>query len=239
VTAKRIGYASLTQKVTVTEGGTATADFSMDKQAAKLDVVISSVTGDVQKKEVANAVAILASDSLMANAPINTLDQMLAARIPGVMVVFANGYSGMSTRSASEGSAVWLGIATDHLHRWDPGGRQLWWRGRDGGESDPVTATSMHRGSRRVGSTTTTSGFESVEVVKGPAATTLYGVEAANGVIVIRTKRGQAGRTNWTAFAEHGGLGIPVSMLRGTTWPGVTVDRHLAYRNVTSTSSTT
>ena len=35
--------------------------------------------------------------------------------------------------------------------------------------------------------------IESFEIVKGPAAATLYGTDAANGVIVIRTKRGTAG----------------------------------------------
>src|SRR5258708_40060050 len=54
--------------------------------------------------------------------------------------------------------------------------------------------------------------FESVEVVKGPAASTLYGTEAANGVIVIKTKHGSAGRTNWTAYAERGGLGISANV---------------------------
>lgn len=46
--------------------------------------------------------------------------------------------------------------------------------------------------------------IESMDVVKGPAAATLYGTDAANGVIIIRTKRGQAGQTRWNVFAEGG-----------------------------------
>ena len=46
------------------------------------------------------------------------------------------------------------------------------------------------------------SEVESIEVVKGPAAATLYGTDAANGVIVIRTKHGQPGATRWQLNGE-------------------------------------
>jgi len=44
--------------------------------------------------------------------------------------------------------------------------------------------------------------IESVEVVKGPSASTLYGPDAANGVIVITTKRGQAGTPKWNFYVH-------------------------------------
>jgi TonB-dependent SusC/RagA subfamily outer membrane receptor len=53
---------------------------------------------------------------------------------------------------------------------------------------------------------------ESIEVVKGAAAATLYGSDGANGVIVIKTKRGQPGRPKWNAYAEQGALWIPLSV---------------------------
>ena len=46
--------------------------------------------------------------------------------------------------------------------------------------------------------------IESIEVVKGPAAATLYGTDANNGVIQIITKRGRAGRTTFTLDARQG-----------------------------------
>jgi len=46
--------------------------------------------------------------------------------------------------------------------------------------------------------------IESIEVVKGPSASTLYGTDAANGVIVIRTKRGRVGRPQWSVYSEQG-----------------------------------
>src|SRR5262249_6057280 len=48
--------------------------------------------------------------------------------------------------------------------------------------------------------------IEDIEIVKGPSAATLYGTNAANGVVVITTKRGKAGRTNWNLQTEYGWL---------------------------------
>ena len=46
--------------------------------------------------------------------------------------------------------------------------------------------------------------IENIEIVKGPSAATLYGTDAANGVIVITTKKGRPGNTRWTWTAEQG-----------------------------------
>jgi TonB-dependent SusC/RagA subfamily outer membrane receptor len=46
--------------------------------------------------------------------------------------------------------------------------------------------------------------IESIEIVKGPSAATLYGTDAANGVIVITTKRGKAGPARWSYHVERG-----------------------------------
>jgi TonB-dependent SusC/RagA subfamily outer membrane receptor len=46
--------------------------------------------------------------------------------------------------------------------------------------------------------------IENIEIVKGPSAATLYGTDAANGVIVITTKRGLAGAARWSTYAEAG-----------------------------------
>src|SRR5205823_6141419 len=40
--------------------------------------------------------------------------------------------------------------------------------------------------------------IESIDIIKGAAGVSLYGTAAANGVIQIRTKRGRAGRTQWS-----------------------------------------
>ena len=52
-------------------------------------------------------------------------------------------------------------------------------------------------------------------MIKGPSAAALYGTAAANGVIIIKTKRGQAGcSTRWTVFGEQGQV-IAAERVRG------------------------
>ena len=46
--------------------------------------------------------------------------------------------------------------------------------------------------------------IESIEVVKGPSASTMYGTNAANGVILITTKKGHIGGARWTWMTEQG-----------------------------------
>ena len=48
--------------------------------------------------------------------------------------------------------------------------------------------------------------IESIEVIRGPAAATLYGTEASNGVIQIITKRGSAGGTRWDMSVRQGAI---------------------------------
>ena len=45
--------------------------------------------------------------------------------------------------------------------------------------------------------------IEDIEIVKGPSAATLYGTDAANGVIVITTKSGRAGSPRWNSYGEQ------------------------------------
>ncbi|HLL46049.1 MAG TPA: TonB-dependent receptor, partial [Longimicrobiaceae bacterium] len=58
--------------------------------------------------------------------------------------------------------------------------------------------------------------IENIEVVKGPAATALYGTAAANGVIQITTKRGRAGRPEFRVWSEYGRLENPVTFPENT-----------------------
>src|SRR5207253_1313075 len=48
--------------------------------------------------------------------------------------------------------------------------------------------------------------IESIDVIKGPSAAALYGTAAGAGVIVVKTKRGQAGRISWRAWGEDGAV---------------------------------
>jgi TonB-dependent starch-binding outer membrane protein SusC len=52
------------------------------------------------------------------------------------------------------------------------------------------------------------SQIESIEIIKGPAAAALYGTAAANGVVLVTTKRGRTGDARWNAHVEYGGIDV-------------------------------
>ena len=192
-----IGYATATQAVTVTAGQPATLDVGLTAAAVPLDVVVVSATGEEQqKRELGNNVGTIdAAKISQLAAPTNTAD-LLNSRVPGVEVMQSGGTTGSGSRIRIRGATslslrnepiiVVDGIRIDNT----PQAGNL--ENFTGGQA-PSRLNDLNP-----------EDFESVEVVKGPSAAVLYGTDAANGVIQIRTKQGRPGPTKWTAYAEGG-----------------------------------
>src|SRR5438270_4279763 len=101
----RIGFKSTTQTVTVSDGGTATADFPIPAVAVKLDEVVTTATGATERKrETGNAIGTL-QPSLAENANANNVAQQLTGKIPGVDVASPGGTLGSSSRVRIRGAA--------------------------------------------------------------------------------------------------------------------------------------
>src|SRR5207244_6757199 len=73
--------------------------------------------------------------------------------------------------------------------------------------------------------------IESIDVIKGPAAATLYGTQAANGVIVVTTKKGRIGAPRYTVWSENGVLSDPHKGSYPDLW--VSFDRRTTLRTCT------
>src|SRR6266702_3528450 len=194
-----IGYGTATQPVTVATGQPATLDFALTPAAVPLDAVVVSATGAEQlKRELGNNVGTIdAAKAAQEAAPVNAAD-LLNSRVPGVEVMQSGGTTGTGSRIRIRGATslslrnepiiVVDGVRIDNVPNADGG------LGASGGQS-PSRLNDLNP-----------EDWESVEVVKGPSAAALYGTDAANGVIQIRTKQGRPGPTKWTAYAEGGTL---------------------------------
>ncbi len=201
-----IGYATATQPVTVATGQPATLDFALTPAAVPLDAVVVSATGAEQlKRELGNNVGTIdAAKAAQEAAPVNAAD-LLNSRVPGVEVMQSGGTTGTGSRIRIRGATslslrnepiiVVDGVRVDNVPNADGG------LGASGGQA-PSRLNDLNP-----------EDWESVEVVKGPSAAALYGTDAANGVIQIRTKQGRPGPTKWTAFSEGGTLNDE------TNWP--------------------
>ena len=196
VLARRIGYQPQRQTVAVTDGGTATLDFALDVTATALQaVVITGTAGNQTRVAQSAVVASIDAADIVAKAPVNTVSDLLTARVPGITITQGSGTVGAASRINIRGAAS-ISLSNEPLVF-----------------IDGVRMQSGQRGFLNVGGQTISAlndinpgDIESIEVVKGPAAATLYGADASAGVIQIITKRGKAGsrRFSQTVSAEYG-----------------------------------
>ena len=211
IRALRLGFEAGLDTVVVTSAGTVTADFAMLATAAKLDEVVVAATGEAERRrETAHAVATIDADAIPKTV-VNSVSDVLSSRAPSVIVTQVSGTTGGGSRIRIRGSnSVSLTnepiVILDGVRlNADAGGSSISVGGQNPSRLDDINPEDI----------------ESVEVIKGPAAATLYGTAAANGVIQITTKRGLSGRTKWTAYAD-GGASDEV-----TAYPGeLPADRH-------------
>ena len=192
----RIGYAATTIPVTVTAGGTATADFALEAAVASLDAVTVTATGETQRKrENGTNVSTISADSIPKGATQN-LSQVLNGRAAGVTVLQSGGTTGTGARIRIRGANS-VSLSNEPLLIID--GVRL---------NNNPSSSSIGVGGQSPSrlNDINPEDIENIEVLKGPAASALYGTAAANGVIQVTTKRGATGRTRWTAYGEGGAV---------------------------------
>ena len=188
VRANRIGFGPQMLDVTVAPGGTSTADFTMQPQAAVLEGVVVTGYGTQRREAITGSVSTVDADA--ANVGVVTSpEQMIQGRVAGVQITQNNGEpgsgvqirvrGGTSISASNEPLYVIDGVPINNV---DTESRQL----------GAVTSSDAQL-SRNPLSMLNPSDIASITILKDAAATAIYGSRAANGVILIETKKGAAG----------------------------------------------
>src|SRR5256712_829371 len=193
VRASFIGYAAGSQSVSVAPGDAATADLALVLTPYSLDEVVVTATGEQAKREVPNVTNAFRAESLLQTGTIGNMNDLLAARAPGLEVLQGN-LTGAGARVRIRGTNS-LSLNNELLYI-----------------IDGVRMTSANNSSSiGIGGTNPSripdsnpEQLASLEVLKGPSAAALYGTAASTVVIVITTKRGPPGPTRWNVYAEQG-----------------------------------
>lgn len=194
IRATLVGFAPNSQTVTVTPGQAVSVNFSMTMSAVELGAVIVTATGQQQsRREIGNAVSTISVAEDVELAAVRDVSDVLQGRSAGVSVVSSGGTVGGGARIRVRGSNS-VSLDNDPLL-----------------VIDGVRAESGMGNSIAVGGQTpnrlsdiSPEDIESIDVLKGPAASALYGTAASNGVVVVTTKRGRAGDTQWRFYTEQG-----------------------------------
>jgi TonB-linked SusC/RagA family outer membrane protein len=193
VRALRLGYSEQARGVTVPAGGSVTADFALQETAVALAPVVTTATGEQRRVEVGNSTARVEAADIVKTGPIASLADLLTARAPGVQVLPPN-MTGAGSRVRIRGTSS-LSLSNDPIYVID--GIRM--QSSCGSSSIGVGGTLPCRTQD-----INPEEIESIDVVKGPSASALYGTAGANGVIVIQTKHGRSGRPQWNVYAEQG-----------------------------------
>ena len=234
VRAELIGYGAVEQEVAVTAGEVAQVDFRMSQAALELDaIVVTGTPGQTQRRAIGNSVSQFDASAVTDAVPVPSLQEMLQARTPGLTLISNGGGAGDGSQIRLRGSGSLEG-------RFEPvvyvDGVRIESDGAQGGNCGSVTHCTSALDFLNP------NDIESVEVIKGPAASTLYGAEAAGGVIQIITKKGRAGAgVQWSGSIDAGTsdwvLDRPVtywycqaSHVGSSTYPGCTAEGLRTYR---------
>jgi len=195
----RVGYTEMKKPVTVVPGQTVTLDFVMTQAALQLAEIVTTATGQQRRVELGNAVSTLGDVNQKAETtPVNNLGDLLVAKSPGV-VVLTGGPTGSAPivriRGIGSLATTGSGISNSPIYiidgvRMNSGTLNMQTGGTQGSLLSAMDPNEI----------------EDIEIVKGPSAATLYGTDAANGVILITTKKGKAGPTRWTWYGEAGNI---------------------------------
>lgn len=186
-----IGYATVTETVHVAEGGAVELRFRLRREAIPLDeIVVTGTPGQARRREVGNTIAQISTDRV--DEPVATLDALLQGRAAGMSVHLGSGTgvgTGAHIRLRGNVSAA---MSNQPLVYID-GVRAL---SEGYVRSDArVTASPLND--------INPNDIERIEVIRGAAASTLYGSEAAAGVIQIFTRRGRPGTPTWTLQVDQ------------------------------------
>lgn len=197
---QHLGYRTEEARILAAGGRTSTQVFALQWEFLNLDaIVVTGSAGGAREREVAYSVGRIVPEEI--SEPVSTVDQLLTGRLPGVTVQQGSGLAGSGSQIRLRGN-VSVALGNEPLVYVD--GVRV--------RSEGYPKNTPHVGDGLSGPNDTASplndlnpaDIERIEVVKGPAATTLYGAEAASGVIQIFTKRGVAGPPVWRAQVDQG-----------------------------------
>ncbi|RZK72779.1 MAG: SusC/RagA family TonB-linked outer membrane protein, partial [Pedobacter sp.] len=170
-----VGYASQT----ITVGNRTTINVSLKSAVTGLSDVVVVGYGTTKRADLTGAIGSVNMKDLE-QAPVKSFDQALSGRVAGVQVSTNDGQPGATANIVIRGAGS---ISQDNSPLYVI----------DGFPSENANANSINP-----------SDIESIDVLKDASATAIYGARGSNGVVLITTKKGKAGKPQLTYNAYYG-----------------------------------
>ena len=210
---RALGY---TPREVVVEASRSTVDVEMTRDAFRLaDVVVTGQATTVERRSATTASAyVTGEDVSRVSAP--TFENALTGKVSGVNIQSNSGAPGGGIQLQIRGNNTILG-AFDPLYVIDGViySNERIASGR-GDVNDAAFATAEDDAVNRTADINPAD-IASIEILKGAAASSIYGSKAANGVVIITTRRGLAGRTQ-ANLTQRFGQFQPMKRLESRRW---------------------
>ncbi|MDQ2891122.1 MAG: SusC/RagA family TonB-linked outer membrane protein [Gemmatimonadota bacterium] len=199
---RRIGYVPSRQSVVVEADQTVTLDVVLNASATSLNqVVVTGTAGGQQSREIGNVVSTIAAPDQLSKSQAPNLTNLIAAKAAGVSIVNTSGRLGAAQNIQIRGVSS-IGLSNSPLIYVD--GVRV--NSSTGGGPTGLTYSSQNSAVAGRLNDINPEDIESIQIIKGPAAATIYGTEAANGVIQIITKKGARGKPTFNAQIQDGSI---------------------------------
>ena len=193
VRVRLIGYGEVDRTVTVTDGAAVSVEIEMTATAISLnEIVVTGVGAETERRALGTTVEVLTAEDFEL-APVQSIDQVLQGRVSGATVSATSAQPGTGSLINFRGVSSVFGAQTPVIYI-------------DGVRVDNDQSTAAGTGGEQSSalSDLLTTDIERIEVTKGGAASTLFGSDAATGVIQIFTRKGSPGAPRVTARMEQG-----------------------------------
>jgi len=204
--ASRIGYGSQIQEITVTSGGTTTANISLAPAAAILEPVVVTGYGTQRREAITGSVSTVSAAAANVGVVTN-VDQMIQARAAGVEVTRNNGEPGTGTQILIRGGSS-ISNSNEPLYVVD--GVPIY---NQPAEPPGYGARGTPPLPRNPLNLLNASDIASITILKDASATAIYGSRAANGVILVETKKGAAAGGPSIAYDTYVAAASPAGYL--------------------------
>ncbi|MFO7798432.1 MAG: carboxypeptidase-like regulatory domain-containing protein, partial [Rhodohalobacter sp.] len=181
-----VGYVPLQRSIDVNEDLNLDLSLSMDQQSLS-EVVVTGYGSVVREEMTGNITSISSRD--IEEVPVNSFESALQGQASGVFIQRGTGKLGQGINIRVRGTSS-VSASSQPLYVID---------------GIPVTAQSQSTTADTNPLTDLSpNDIESIDILKDAAAAAIYGSRAANGVVLVTTKRGQAGQTRVNVTLERG-----------------------------------
>lgn len=204
IIARRLGFSAMRRVQTISAGQETTVDFALEPSVVALDqIVVTGTAGAEQRRSVGTSVASIDATEALTKSAAPDITSLLNARAPGLVISQTSGRLGAGPSIQIRGRSS-IGLGNSPIVYID--GVRV--NSATGSGPAAVPGGLAGQNSQVAGrlNDIVPEDIESIEIIKGPAASTLYGTEASAGVIQIMTKRGGTGAPQFQLQVQGGSL---------------------------------